>query len=281
MICRKYIFLFVIGFVSCVAIMQSCKTKREIVSATAVEAKVAEDLFIDIIDKQFDFNTFSSKLNINLSFGAKSLSSRSNLKIVKDNSIQLSIQPLFGVEMIRVYIDKDSVIILDRMNKRYIKESINDIKKEYPVGFDFITIQSLLTNRMFVSGNSSIDYSDFKSFATNKLSDQYYSIKSIDKKSGIEYRFDINSNDNIARTKMNEPTRKYELSWNYNEFIKNNQKLFPYKMDISLSTPKRKSNIGLEFSSIIIDEVFSLEMSIPNSYSRASISDMIKILRPN
>lgn len=283
MIRKKHTLLFIISIISIGAIMQSCNTKKGIVSATAVEAKVAEDLFVDILDNQFDFNTFSSKLNINLSFGTRSLSSKSNLKIIKDQVLQLSIQPLFGVEMIRLYVDNSEVVILDRMNKRYIKEPISKFMEEYPMGFDLSTIQALLTNRVFVSGKSEIEYNDYKSFSTNKFSDHLYSIEAVDKKSGIEYRFAINSNDNVANTIMNMSNNKYKVSWAYDEFIRNNNnnKLFPHKMNIEMSTPKRKSNIGLEFSGIVLNEELNLEMSIPNGYTQASISDVVKILKPN
>ncbi len=280
MILRKYIYLLVIALIA-LGVIQSCKIKKEIVAATSIESKVAEELFVDVIDKQFNFNTFSSKINLNLSSGTKALSSKSSLKIIKDKAIQLSIQPLFGVEMLRLYLDMDSLVILDRMNKRYVKESITDIKKEYPVGFDFTTLQSLLTNRVFISGNQSINYSDYRNFSTKQLSEQYYLIESVDKKSGIEYSFAINGNDNVAITQMSEPKKRYELNWGYDEFIRNNHMLFPHKMSIDFATPKRKSNVGLEFSGIMLDEEFDLEVSIPNSYARAYISDIIKILTAN
>ena len=101
--------------------LHSCKSKRQIVAATLVEEKVDVDLFTDILNNQLNFKTFSSRLNMNFSSGTKSLSSKATLRIVKDKAIQLSVQPLFGVEMLRLYADPDSLVLLDRMNKRYVK----------------------------------------------------------------------------------------------------------------------------------------------------------------
>ena len=148
--------------------LNSCKSKRQIVAAAPVEEKVDVDLFTDILNNQLNFKTFSSRLNLNLSSGTKSLSSKASLRIVKDKAIQLSVQPLFGVEMLRLYADPDSLVLLDRMNKRYVKESIEDVKKVYPVGFDFKTLQSLLTNQVFVSGQSDVIYSDYEKKDENK-----------------------------------------------------------------------------------------------------------------
>lgn len=259
-------------------IVQSCKSKRQIVSAAAVEDKMDEKLFIDIVDNQFNFTTFSSKVNLNLSSGTKSLSSKSSLRILKDKAIQLSVQPLFGVEMLRLYIDNDSIVFLDRMNKRYVKESLADVKELFPVGFDFKTVQSLLTNRVFMSGKPEVLYDDFDQFTTSRISDLLYQIRSVDRESGIEYSFAINGNDRITLAHLNEPKRNYSMDWEYDDFMLKNSKLFPHRMNVKLETTKRKADIGMEFSSIVINDDFDLQISIPSSYQRAAINDLLKVI---
>lgn len=261
--------------------LHSCKSKRQMIAAAPVEEKVDVDLFTDILDNQFNFKTFSSKLNLNLSSGTKSLSSKASLRIVKDKAIQLSIQPLFGVEMLRVYADRDSLVLLDRMNKRYVKESIEDVKRVYPVGFDYKTLQSLLTNQVFVSGQTDVIYSDYKKFSTGLVSDMHYLLKSVDKESGIEYSFTIDGNDRIALTCLTEPKDNYSMNWKYDDFVMEARKAFPRKMDVALASTKRRVNVGLEFSGITLDGDFDLQVSIPGSYTRAAISDIVKILTNN
>jgi len=85
---------------------------------------------------------------VNLTNGSKSLSSKANIRIIKDNALQISVQPLFGVEMLRFYMNPDTVMVLDRMNKRYVVEPITSLKELYPVGFDFYTMQSAFTNAL-------------------------------------------------------------------------------------------------------------------------------------
>ena len=277
---KKYILLLLLAVAMGFAI-QSCKAKRHFLSAAPVEAKVEEELFADIVDNQFNFTTFSSKVNLNLSSGTKSLSSKSNLRILKDQAIQLSVQPLFGVEMLRLYIDLDSIVLLDRMNKRYVKESLSDVKELYPVGFDFKTVQSLLTNRIFVSGKPEVIYTDYEKFTTKRLSDLYYQINSTDKDSGIEYSFAIDGNDRIALAHLMEPKRKYSMDWQYEDFVLKNNKAFPHRMNVKLNTAKKKADIGLEFSSIVLNEDFNLQISIPASHTKASLSDLMKIIVGN
>ncbi|HHT30538.1 MULTISPECIES: DUF4292 domain-containing protein [Petrimonas] len=277
---RKAI-IFLLGLLVVVVGLHSCRAKKRIVAAAPVEEKVDVDLFADILENQFIFSTFSSKLNLVLSSGTRSLSSKANLKIVKDKAIQLSIQPLFGVEMIRLYADRDTIVLLDRMNKRYVKEAIGDVRRIYPVGFDFHTLQSLLTNRVFISGKMDLVDSDYEYFSTGQLSDMHYLLKSADDGSGIEYGFTIDGNDRVALAYLMEPEKNYSMSWKYDEFVKAPDRPFPHKMDIVLVSANRKMNVGLEFSGITLDEDFTLQISVPGSYTRATLADVIKMLTAN
>ncbi|HAR37476.1 MAG TPA: hypothetical protein DCS09_02225, partial [Porphyromonadaceae bacterium] len=102
-------------------IFTACKSRQQMVFSTSpVEEKANNQLFSDIITSEFQYSTFSAKLNMNLTNGTKSLSSKANIRIVKNSALQISIQPLFGVEMFRFYINPDTVMVVDRMNKRYV-----------------------------------------------------------------------------------------------------------------------------------------------------------------
>lgn len=277
---RKFTFLLLLVSVTAAG-FYGCKSKKQIVVAAPIENKVDAELFTDVINNQFNFKTFSSRLNLTLASGTKSLSSKANLKIIRDKAIQLSVQPLFGVEMVRLYADKDSLVLLDRMNKRYVKESVEDVKKVYPVGFDYRTLQSLLTNQLFVSGQTEVIYSDYEKFFTEQVSDMHYLLKSVDRESGIEYSFTIDGNDRIASTALKQPKENYLLNWKYDDFVMETHKAFPHKMDVGLASAKRKVNVGLEFSGISFDEDFDLQISVPGSYTRTTMADIVKILTNN
>lgn len=276
---KDFVFLLLAGIF--IIGLHSCKSKKQLASAAPLANKVEVDLFTDVLNSQFHFRTFSSKLNLNLSSGTRSLSSRANLRIVKDKAIEISIRPLVGIEMVRLHVDPDSLVLLDRMNKRFVKESIEDVKEVYPVGFDYTTLQSLFTNQMFVSGQPDVIYSDYDKFLTGRVSNLYYLLKSVDDKSGIEYSFTIDGNDRITFTRLVEPKENYAMDWQYENFVMGTYKTFPHKMNVALTSPKQKASVGLEFSGILLDEDFELLVSIPGSYTRASISDILKILTSN
>jgi len=260
----------------------ACKPKQQIVySVSPVEDKTHNELFSDIINHEFQFTTFAAKLNMNLSNGSKSLSSKANIRIIKDNALQISVQPLFGVEMLRFYMNPDTVMVVDRMNKRYVVEPITSLKEMYPVGFDFYTMQSVFTNALFVSGKERPELPDYRKFQYARTSDQCYYITSKDAESGIDYSFTVNGDDRITFTHLMQPQKKQSLQWGYHNFIVLNNLIFPSKMNITLSSPSRKIDAELLFSDIATNEPIQLTMNVPGGYTRTSIDEILKIFSRN
>ena len=218
---------------------------------------------------------------MSLTAGKKSLSSRANIRIVKDDALQISIQPLFGVEMFRILINPDTVIFLDRMNKRYVREPVAALKERYPVGFDFYTMQSVFTNALFVSGKEQVDATDYRKFRYIRTSDQNYHLSAEDPASGIDYAFTVNGDDRITFTHLLQPEKKHSLQWGYNNFALLNDISFPHKMQITLSSASRKVDAELLFSDVVTDQPVELNMHVPDGYTRTSIDEILKFLSSN
>ena len=256
----------------------SCKPKERIVQAESeLEDKTNSNLFEDILENEVRYSTFSSKLNMSFSTGRKVLNSRATLRIVRNEAIQLSIQPIFGIEMFRLYIQPDCIIILDRMNKRYVQETYDDLKKEYPIGFNFYTLQSLFTNALFIPEQSNVLIDDYNNFRYLQSSDNYL-LSGRDKLSDINYSFCVNGNDQITLTQMYMPAKKYSLEWSYDEFTLVEKLFFPFKMKVSASSQEVNLNTSISLSSINFDESLTLDSSIPSSYTKVELKEVIKLL---
>lgn len=276
----RYRHILIICLLSAVA-FTGCKPKQKIVYSTSpVEDKAHNELFNDIISSEFPYRTFSAKLNMGMTSGTKSFSSRANIRIIKDEALQISIQPLFGVEMFRIYMNPDTVFLLDRMNKRYVLESITTLKELYPVGFDYYTMQSLFTNALFVSGKEKIDPADYRSFSYNRASDQNYHITAQDAESGIDYSFTVNGDDRITFTHLMQPQKKYYMQWGYHNFAVLNNTIFPHKMDVTLSSASRKIDAELVFSDVATGDPILLTLNVPSGYTKTSVDEILKILSP-
>lgn len=261
--------------------VNSCKTKKEIIrpSLHTIE-KADSELFSDILSKQLVFSSFSSNLNISLSNGKRTLASKAHLKIINDQMLQLSVQPLFGVEIFRFYIDTDTLIILDRMNKRYVKESLKELENHFLAGFNYHTLQSLLTNRLFSETDYITSPTDYTKFAYKKTTTNYY-LQSINEETNIEHFFSVNADDRITFCHLLDPINNYSLQWSYSDFARVGSQIFPYNMKIEVSSPKRKLDIEINYSNIVLDEPIELSITIPNNYTQVNFSEIEKIITAN
>lgn len=268
-------------FACCVlaVLVVSCKPKQQMISAASlVQDKANSELFTDLLNNEFRFSTLSSKLNMELISGTRSLSSRANLKIVNGRALQISIQPLFGVEMFRLHVDVDTLVLLDRMNKRYVKESLASLKEVYPVGFDYYSLQSLFANALFITGKENKTSADYSDFQYSQSSDLNYHLRAADSESGIEYEFTVNGNDRITFAHLMQPSEKYSLQWAYNNFASVEEQFFPHKMDIIAGTSSRKIEVGLLFSDIITNNPMELNINVPSGYTQVTLSEILKII---
>ena len=268
--CASLLLLLFIG-------MYACKSKEKIIQAdSALEHKANSKLFEDIMYKGLKFNTFSSKLSMTISTGTKTVSSKGNLRIVNNEAILLSVQPLFGIEMFRLYVEPDHLIVLDRMNKRYVKETFDDLTEKNSIGFNFYSLQSLFTNNLFVPEQSSISASDYRKFKYSETSEQYI-LSASDKKSNIDYSFSINGNDQITLTQLALPKKNYSLHWNYSQFSLMRDLFFPHEMMVVASTQKNKLNASFSLSDINLETQMDLETTIPSSYTKMELSEVLKM----
>lgn len=257
--------------------LYGCKSKERIVQADSeLESKSSSVLFKDVLHKGLEFSTFSSKLNMTISTGTKTIGSKGNLRIVNNKAIQLSVQPLFGIEMFRLYVEPDYLIVLDRMNKRYVKESFEDLKDKSPIGFNFYSLQSLFTNSLFIPEQSNVSVDDFRKFKYSETQENYL-LTASDEKSHIDYAFSINGNDQITLTQLFLPQKNYTLQWNYNQFLLMKNLFFPHEMKIIAATEKSKLSTSFALSDINLDSPMDLETSIPNSYTKIELSEVLKM----
>jgi hypothetical protein len=273
-------YILIVCLLSAVA-FTACKPKQKIVYSTSpVAEKANRELFSDIIANGFPYRTFTAKLTLGITSGTKSFSSKANIQIVKDEALLISVQPLFGVEVFRLFMNPDTVFLLDRMNKRYVLESIAAIKEIYPVGFDYYTMQSLFTNALFVSGKGTIDGADYREFSFDRASEQNYRIAACDAGSGIDYSFTVNGDDRITFAHLMQPEKKYYMQWGYHNFAVLNEVVFPHKMSVSLSSASRKIDAEILFSGVVTNAPLQLALNVPLSYTKTSLGEILKILSP-
>ena len=74
------------------------------------------------------------------------------------------------------------------------------------------------------------------------------------------------------------PSKKYSMEWNYNEFLLLKDLFFPNEMKVIVSSEKTGLHTSISMSSITLNESLILDNSIPSSYTRVELKEVLKLL---
>jgi hypothetical protein len=242
----------------------SCKTKRMAGKSLASQKTVSE-----LLDKDYPAQTLSSQLNLD----AGGFSLNGDLRIVKDQAIYIQVKAFLGIEVARIRITPDSLIAVDRINRRYFADSFSRIKDWKEKGLNFFTLQSLLTNRIFLNTKEKISHKNLDDFTLKANGKNTQLIQ----KDDPDCFFEVNNDSQLSQTVLGDRSGKFKLNWAYSSFDAVNDYSFPHEMGITISTPKRKISSTMQLSRVEFGKKLNVDLNIPSRYNRVDIDDILKL----
>jgi len=272
---KKYNFLFLLtacAFV--ILIMEGCRATKQINKAIApkpiviIENKMAEDSIKSLKENfnqfkinKIDFKTFSAKIKVESeSANGKNPDLTAVVRIIKDSAIWISLSAtVINVEVYRLLITKDSVLLLNKQDKEVTQRTLSYLDEVTEIPFNYVTLQDLIIgNPVFVS-DSIISYK--KTDATILFSTIETYFKNL---------LTVSSTDKlILRSKMDDidPARSRTASVVYNGYETNQGRRFSTERKISASE-KNKIDLSLTFKQYEFDKELSVYMNIPKNYKK-------------
>tara|TARA_R110001592_G_scaffold29262_3_gene106294 strand:- start:623 stop:1441 length:819 start_codon:yes stop_codon:yes gene_type:complete len=263
---KYFLLFFLISFVG-------CKQKEE-VAKVKIEHYSSKEL-VDLLSKnEFQFTSISAKAEIEYT-EEKSTSFKAHLRIQKDSIIWISITPVLGIEIARVMITQDSVMLMNRVKSEYFKGDFDYINKMFNVEFDYEMLQSLLI------GNS-LEFEDNEKLRTSidRKSDRYFI--------GTEKKRKVKKDLKKEKEKIKEqsqviwlepktfkivellvldPNKDQSLNAIFSDHRILNEQLFPFKLVFNIRS-KKELKINVDYSKITLDKEQSYSFKIPSKYEQ-------------
>ena len=156
--------------------LASCHSKKQAVKDSVTPLTQEQKQEIELLDKIKE-NTqpsqfVTSKLKFSVEYGSQQMSLTGNLKMKRDDVIQMQLMAFGFVEAARIEFTKDYVLIIDRINKQYLKVPYKYVDFLRNSGINFYTLQALFWNELFKPGQQTVDNSNFADFTTNIEGDE-------------------------------------------------------------------------------------------------------------
>lgn len=259
----------------------SCGSKRKAVKDTPTAVFSADTLKKQAFLQQVTDNAqharfITSKVKFSVEVGARQMTLTGNLKMKRDDVIRLQLMAFGFVEAGRLEFTKEYVLIMDRINKLYLKVPYAQVDFLRNSHIDFFVLQSLFWNELFQPGKMKVTDESLKNYKTEVGTDDTV-IAMEDGK--LSYRW--LAENGTARVKManimyNDKFRgNYQLNWDYEDFQISNRKYFPMDHKISFATPDKEVKLGMVFNYMANEENWETRTEVSSKYRQVTVDEIL------
>jgi hypothetical protein len=261
-----------------IILCSACKPSQKINSPVITEeVKLKTEPVIALFEKMqsasFNYTWLQAKADVAFKTeGEEEVSFDVNIRAKKDSVIWISITPILGIEFARLLITKDSISILDKLHKKYIRRDYSYLEDFLKTPVDFYMVQALLCGNYF------------NCLKNDKLKSVYeeaplYILSSLNKrqvKRALEEKdlskpliqdFYIDTNYRVVKTIVEDNRFSRNLEINYSTFKSIQNTLMPMQCKINVRDEKQML-ININYSKVTTGEPQNFSFTIPEKYSR-------------
>ena len=266
-------------------LMTACASKKSVTSEKSVTATVdtvAQKDFIqkmlkkDVTDNQANI---TSKVKFSIEVGQLRQTLTGNLKMKRDKVIRLQLMAFGFVEAARLEFTPKYALIMDRINKQYLRVPYHHVDFLRESGIDFYTLQALFWAELFQPDHQKLTNEDMEKFTHTVEGDNILVAYG---KEEMAYNWLVNAltgTISMANITYHDKLNKDEitqLNWDYRAFTPLGEISFPKDMRITLTTPKKEVRLGLELNYLKNDSDWETETTISGKYSEVEIDEILR-----
>lgn len=268
-----------IAFAAVAILAASCSTTKKATTASSVAAPGSSASAAEIYKQQVvsNFQTaecLTARASITLKAGEKDFSVGGSLKMKRNDVIQLSLTFL-GFEVGRMEFTTTDVLIVDKINKQYVRAAYNQASFLESAGLDFYSLQALFWNEIFSPGTHDVA-SALANFSVATSGD--HTLLTLTAAPKLDYSFlTITKNAQLDRTTVTpkDVTDNQTLVCKYSNFIDFEGKKFPSRINLSFTGGKKDLGLDVRLSSLSDDSSWSTRTKVPASYKERSVDEII------
>ena len=248
--------------------IQTAITKKDSASTVNVPSGVTKSDTIQLINaalrkvdsNHIGFRTFSAKVNVDYSGSdGKKYDVNANIRMYKDSVIWIAVNALLGIDAMRLFITKDSLKLLDKLNKTYTARSVDYLREVTSLPLNLYNLQDL------IMGNPVFLDSNIVSYSVNNNQIALLSLGNL-----FKNLITLNESDKtLIHSKLDDidPARNRTADLTYGDYESKKGMPFSTKRRIVV-TEKNRLDIKLEFKQYDFNQEVSFPFSVPKNYDR-------------
>lgn len=257
-----YIKLFSI---CCLLAIFGCKAKKQLVVKKVVIDTAAKTVDTKMLKlnaikaAQITFKTFSGKARAKLNINGDSNDVTLNIRIKSDQKIWVSITAIAGIEVARVLITPDSILLINRLQNIYLKKPFSYVNKFAGSQANYKTLESLMIGNAIpelVNENSDLHMENGVTVLSGTFSD-------------FVFRMMLGADLKPNQTSLDNQSASQSLQIANSAFIQAGNKVIPSEIDLSSMVKDKKILVNLHYVKYDFDQPLDFPFSIPSRYRPA------------
>lgn len=250
-------------------VLGSCGTRKPFPGTVDKLPRSKPLLYNFVVDKNPSFKGMVVN-NIQITYQTSEDRSKlyGSMKLVKDSALLLSIRTPLGIELSRILYSRDSVKMLDRMEKRAYFSDYDQFARYYPLDLTFQALQSVFTAN--IPDHYELTGLPEPSFSRKSISGQevYLGTYQASNRNG---HFDFYGwiYEDIARPSYlvyhkNTGAQQYTIEYLAYQVVEAHH--FPEKVNITIEKEHQNQQLSLKLGGVRTAPQPSLQLKIPGSY---------------
>lgn len=210
--------------------------------------------------KQINYTTFNAKVNVDYKGGdGKNYDMNATVRMYKDSAIWISVNAVLGIEALRALITKDSVKLINKLEKTYTARSIDYLQEVTQLPLDLKTLQHLLIGNVVYFDSNVVSYSkDANTVSVLSLGKWFKNLVT------------LSDNDkSVQRIKLDDAdvSRNRTAVLGYSDYETKKGPAFATKRSITVAE-KARLDIKLDFKNYDFNGEVNFPFSVPKNYER-------------
>ena len=272
----------------------SCKSSRHVTKdtedkkdiSTTVEAdqhEVPDTLIKDeflrkVIDNAQTGRFLTSKMKFTVEVGKRQMTLTGNLKMKRDDVIRLQLMAFGFVEAARLEFTNEYILIVDRINKQYLRVPYAQLDFLRNSNIDFTMLQALFWNELFQPGKQKLENRQLRKFGADYGVDNEVVVSLQQDK--LSYRWLTSRNEaHIKMTNIlyNDRLRgNYQLNWDYDDFKALDRKFFPMRHKVTFTTPEQEVKFDMLFNYVESNSDWETRTVLSGKYRQVTVAEILQ-----
>lgn len=228
-------------------------------SAKVDSAALVKEIMSKVMSSKIDFNTFKSKIKVDYEGPNESQHVTAYIGIKKDSVILIKIVGPLGIVGLEVKITRDSVVLVNKVDKWVKRKSVNYLQDVSEIPFNFSTLQDIIIgNPVFLNSNMVSYQSGARYLTVLMVGDLFKHLVTLDK-----------SDFKVLHSKLDDidVQRNRTCDITFGNYELKNGRYFSTYRKIAVAE-KSKLDINLDFKQYSFNEPLSYTFEVPKNYKR-------------